>query len=127
MWASWSPNSQEFAFGDATFGLEVYNVQSKQRSWLLSPGIAGGVIKWSKTGKWILAHSEKGLVIISPIGDKMGILDENCESMEDIAWSSNDRIAFICKEYNRATCVDGKCPDERDYLIVWDLSTLDGN
>lgn len=128
IWPSWAPNSQDFVFGDATFGLEKYNVQSKKRSWLLAPGIAGGVngvIEWSKTGKWVLADSGKGLVIISSAGNRMGILNEGCESMENIAWSSNDKIAFICKDYNKATCVGGKCPDERDYLVIWDLSNLD--
>lgn len=124
---TWSPNSQEFAFGDYTFGLEKYNIQTKERNWLLAPSIAGGFIKWSKSGNWILAYSEEGLVIISPTGDKMGILDEDCGSKEDIAWSSNDKIAFICKDYNRDTCVEGKCPDEQDYLVIWDLSNLDGN
>jgi hypothetical protein len=127
IWSSWAPNSQEFVFGDITYGLEKYNVQSKERSWLLSPGIAGGVIKWSKSGKWILARSETGLVIISSTSNRIGILEEDCQSMEDIAWSSNDKIAFICKRYNRAGCVDGMCPDERDFLVIWDLENLNGN
>jgi hypothetical protein len=127
---SWAPNSQEFVFGDKVYGLEKYNVQSKKRSWFLPPDIAfgiNGVIKWSISGKWILARSEKGLVIISSTGERMGVLGENCKSIESVVWSSNDKIAFICKDYNSVTCVEGKCPDEKNYLVVWDLSNLDGN
>ncbi len=127
-WPSWAPNSREFVFGDGTFGLEKYNVLSKKRSWLLAPDIAGVQPEWSKTGKWILARSEIGLVIISPTSDKIGTLEENCESIEDIAWSPvDDKIAFICKNYDRNSCVEGKCPNERDYLVIWDLSNLDSN
>jgi hypothetical protein len=121
---SWAPNSHEFVFGDGTFGLEKYDVQLKTRSWLLAPGIAGGVTQWSKTGRWILASAGKGSAIISPAGDRIGMIAEDCDYIFTRAWSPvNDKIAIIC--HNSDTpCVEGKCPNERDYLVIWDLTNL---
>lgn len=138
---SWAPNSQEFVFGDVTYGLEKYNIQSKKRSWLLAPGIAGGAIKWSITGNWILVYSNEGMRVISPDGNNIGVL-EGCENIEHPSWSSNaihtytespawspieDKLAFICNQYDQSTCTDGKCEKEESFLIIWDLSNLDRN
>ena len=141
IWPSWAPNGYEFVFGDETFGLERYNVQSGKRSWLLSPGIAGGAIEWSKTGKWILGYSDQGMSVISPDGNKVGTL-EGCENIKHPSWSSKDihtftenpswsptedKFAFICNQYDQSTCTEGKCEKEESFLIIWDLSNLDSN
>jgi hypothetical protein len=138
---SWAPNSHEFVFGDETFGLEKYDIQSGKRSWLLAPDIAGGAIKWSKTGKWILGYSNQGMSVISSDGNKIDTL-EGCENKKHPSWSSKDihtstenpswspaedKFAFICNQYDQSTCTEGKCEQEESYLIIWDLSNLEDN
>jgi hypothetical protein len=131
IWPSWAPNSHEFVFGDYEYGLEKYDIASKQRSWIVAPGITGGIPTWSKTGKWILGDS----VVISADGSNIGTL-EGCETIENPSWSSNkidtstenpswsptdDKFAFTCSKYDQST-------QKREiFLIIWDLSNLDGN
>jgi hypothetical protein len=129
IWPSWAPNSQEFVFTDNR-GLQKYNVQSKKQSWL--PSIASDVIYWSKTGKWILGYSE----VISSDGSKKGVLEDYCANIGDPSgpakdidfsdetpsWSpTDDKFAFICDLYDRST------QKRESFLIIWDLSNLDGN
>ena len=139
MWPSWAPNSREFVFGDGRFGNEKYDVQSKKRSWLLGPDFAGGAIEWSKTGRWILGYFNQSMSVISPDGRNIGTL-AGCEniqhpswspedihaSTEDPSWSpTDDKVAFICKQYDQSSCKDGNCEKEESFLVIWDLSNLD--
>ena len=140
VWPSWAPNSHEFVFGYGEFGVEKYDVQSEKRRWLLAPGF-GSVAEWSKTGKWILGGFNQSMSLISADGHNIGTL-AGCEniqhpswspedihtSTEDPSWSpTDDKVAFICKQYDQSTCKEGKCEKEESFLVIWDLSKLDSN
>lgn len=119
---NWSPNGEEFVFGDGIFGVETYNISANRRNWVLEPSFEGFNPDWSASGKWISVVVQKygqntqfKVVVTSPNGNKISTL-EICDYIETPAWSPiDDRIAFIC--YN----------DEHKNLIIWDLSNVDGN
>lgn len=141
----WSPNSHEFVF-QSNVGVEKYDFLLNKRSLLIAPNIDIGVRNigeryWSNTGKWILGYYNYNRSVISSDGKKIGVL-EGCESIKQPLWSSkdiktytdneswsptDDKLAFICHQYDKSTCVDGKCGKEADYLIIWDLSNLENN
>jgi hypothetical protein len=120
--ANWSPSGKEFVFGDGIFGVETYNIETNRRKWVLEPSFEGFNPEWSNSGKWISVVVEKygqnnqfKLVITSPNGNKVSTL-ETCDHMELPEWSPvDDRIGFICND------------NEQKYLIIWDLSSVDGN
>jgi len=121
MEAGWSPSSNEFVFGDGIFGIETYNSETHKRSWVLEPSFKGFNPDWSNSGKWIsvvVKYSQNNqfkVIIISPTGNKISTL-ETCDYIETPAWSPvDDQIAFICSR------------DEQKYLVIWDLSHIDGN
>jgi hypothetical protein len=138
VWPAWAPDSHEFAFGDWEFGIEKYDVQSDERSWLSAPGVLSGVLKWSKTSNWILGYTS----VISSNGHKTSTLT-GCEDIQHPSWSSenihtdtedhpawspvDDKVAFICSQYDQSTCTDGKCERDESFLVIWDLSNLDSN
>ncbi|MBL8090446.1 MAG: hypothetical protein JNJ43_08970 [Anaerolineales bacterium] len=142
----WSPNSHEFVF-QSNVGIEKYDILLNQRSLLVAPNIDIGVRNiesqhWSNTGNWILGYFKSNHSIISQDGKKIGVL-EDCESIQqplwstedietyyssDVSWSPiEDKLAFICNQYDKSTCMDGKCEKEAEYLIIWDLSNLENN
>ena len=119
---NWSPSGEEFVFGDGIFGVETYNIEANRRSWVLESSFEGFNPDWSTSGKWISVVVEKyeqntqfKVVVTSPNGKKISTL-ETCEYIETPAWSPvDDRIAFICER------------NEQKYLVIWDLSNVDGN
>lgn len=141
----WSPNSYEFVFSNNN-GIEKYDIDSNKRSWLVAPENNVGVWEWSKTGNWILgflnqSDSVKSASVISSDGNNIGIL-QGCEDIRHLSWSSEeietsyedaswspkeDKIAFICNQYGKGTCVDGKCKEDESFLIIWDLSNLENH
>ncbi len=135
---SWSPNSHEFAFNSG-IGIERYDILSKKRSWLVTTDLIGGLLEWSKTGRWIFGYTYNDMGVISSTGKQIGIL-EGCENIEHPTWSpkdiqtyyeypswspTEDKLAFICDQYDQSTCNEGECGKSEEYLIIWDLSNLD--
>lgn len=134
---AWAPNSREFAFTRHN-GLQEYDVVSDKWSWLLAPNYDASALEWSRTGDWILGLAHGTYVVISSDGSSIGRLHD-CRDIADPSWSSTDivtwneaaswsprenKIALMCHQYDKSTCVDGRCERERSYLIIWDLSSL---
>jgi len=100
---SWSPDGSSVAFGDPQFGLEVFNVQTDERTWLSPPTASGYRPKWSTSGRWIASYrewsTETSVILTSADGkfiDSVG----NCYFPLDVAWSpTNDELAFLCGDH----------------------------
>lgn len=98
---SWSPNSKEFVFGDSQFGVEIYNVESKSRRWLLGPELAGYEPTWSSTGKWIsmerwVEGAGEDLIVATADG-KHYVLFDKCQSSMMYLWSpTEDQLMVEC-------------------------------
>lgn len=131
----WSPQGHTFMFQSSS-GVERYDIDSQNRSWVVKPSIDVAIRKWSYTGNWISGYYKESVSILSPDGRKIGILD-GCESIEqptwnkttietlneEISWSpTEDKFAYICTQYDRSTCNDGKCGKEETFLVIWDLT-----
>ena len=136
----WSPNNHEFVF-DSNNGIEKYDINSNKRSWLVAPENDASVRIWSKTENWIYGFLKQSDSVISSDGNNIGILHD-CGDINHPSWSSTDirtytenpawspkedKIAYICHQYDQSTCVEGKCKKEESFLIIWDLSNLESN
>jgi hypothetical protein len=109
---SWSPDNQEFVFGDSRFGLEIYNVNTKNRKFVAGPGAMLAFPQWSPTHKWIAAkkYGEPGrtdsradnfLVVISSDGKEMA-LSPGCSVIDEFTWSPNGKqLAYTCDDFSQ--------------------------
>ncbi len=125
--ANWLGNNQALVFGNSTFGIETYNMDTHQRYWLLETGLKAFTPGWSITGRWISAlryedDYDVTLIIVSPDGKHMSFL-ETCGNIEEPEWSpTDDRIAFICHHYDKSACNIDSCDDDNRSLIIWGLN-----
>lgn len=109
---SWSPDNQEFVFGDSRFGLEVYNVVTGTKRFIAGPSASLDSPQWSPTNEWIAAikygepgHTDSGggnfLVVISPDGKEMA-LSPGCSVIDEFAWSpSGKQLAYTCDDFSQ--------------------------
>jgi len=100
----WSPNEDEIVFGDSEFGIEIYNMRTMKRRWLVGPGSAGLEPKWSYDGKWIASNQlgenrnadSDSILVISLDGKKKAVTGQ-CSFFSSIEWSPSDNVlAFLC-------------------------------
>jgi WD40 repeat protein len=98
----WSPDENELAFGDPTFGLEIYNIETKTRRWLASPKQKAWGPKWSPSGRWIAAEqwlAEYDSVMIISSDGKQVASTGKCDRIFRYEWSPiNDQLAFLCQD-----------------------------
>ena len=98
----WSPDENELVFGDPTFGLEIYNIETETRRWLASPKQKAWGPKWSPSGQWIAAEQwlagYDSVMIISSDGKQVASTGK-CDRIFRYEWSPiNDQLAFLCQE-----------------------------
>jgi WD40 repeat protein len=100
----WSPDEDEIVFGDSEFGIEIYNIETMKRRWLVGPGSAGLEPKWSHDGDWIASWqlgadqntAYDSILVISPDG-RTKALTGQCSFSGDIEWSPDDNLlAYLC-------------------------------
>jgi hypothetical protein len=101
---SWSPNEQEFVFGDSEFGLETYNIVSGKQRFIVGPRLRPYNPQWSPSGEWIAAISFRAvpkndaLIVIAPDGKKMAT-STRCWLIDEFAWSpTGKQLAYLCSE-----------------------------
>ncbi len=119
---SWSPDNQEFVFGDSRFGIEVYNIVTEKRRIIAGPSSKLDSPQWSPASQWIAAikygesgftdtHGDDFLVVISPDG-KETALSPGCSLIDDFAWSpSGKQLAYTCEDFSQST----------NSLWVWEI------
>ncbi len=112
---SWSPDEQEFVFGDSEFGLEIYNMMSGKRRFIAGPNWKPYNPKWSPSGKWIAAEglreAERVLILIAPNRKEMAS-SPGCWLIGEFTWSPDGKqIAYVC----------GGSSPQTDSLWVWDV------
>lgn len=119
---SWSPDNQEFVFGDSRFGLEIYDVITRTRRFIAGPSSRLAFPQWSPTSRWIAAKKygepertdslgNDFLVVISPDGKEIA-LSPGCSLIDEFTWSPNGKqLAYTCDDFSQNT----------NSLWVWEI------
>lgn len=122
----WSPDGKNMVFGDADFGLEMYNVDTATRSRFASLKYSGWDPKWSPSGKWVATEQwrfDANIVVLSADG-KFFSSTPKCSIIHDFEWSPvNDQLVYLCDVTTTQTegaCGDG---DTSTYSVwIWDMN-----
>lgn len=99
---SWSPDGNQFVFGDSNFGLEIYDIHTHDRRWLAGAKQSGYAPLWSPSGRWIVVNREwdrnSSIVMISADGKSIDSAGE-CYFLSDKVWApADDRLAYLCSD-----------------------------
>jgi hypothetical protein len=96
---SWSPDGNEFVFGDSNFGLEIYNVNTHERRWLAGAKQSGYAPLWSPSGHWIAVDQHSYSVAMISADSRSIDFVGGCHHLHDKVWSpADDRLAFLCSD-----------------------------
>src|SRR6266498_3238250 len=101
VYPNWSPVENRFVFGGGRFGVEIYDLETKERKWLIQPKASArwNLPQWSPSGKWIAligGHDSRSVLIISPDGKNYATTGA-CY-LTDIQWSpKKDNLAYLCE------------------------------
>ncbi len=118
--STWSPDSKEVIFGTWNSGYQKYNIETKQREWVIKPiDETGTTLKWSNGGKWISFRTHHTMNILST--DKQYATLEYCDNIQVSTWSPiKEELAFICIQFDQ--CIENDCEKTIVSLVFWDLS-----
>ena len=97
---NWSPAENKFVFGGGIFGVEIYDLEAKERKWLLKPRASSGWYhpNWSPSGKWIAldrSYETPSLMIVSSDG-KYYEATGDCYFLDKQWAPKNDNLAYLC-------------------------------
>jgi WD40 repeat protein len=100
----WSPDENEIIFGDSEFGIEIYNIRTMKRRWLVGPGSADLEPKWSHNGKWIASwqpgadqNAAYDSILLMSTDGRTKVVTGQCSFSGNMEWSPNDNLlAYLC-------------------------------
>ncbi|HVF24665.1 MAG TPA: hypothetical protein VNA23_02180 [Anaerolineales bacterium] len=100
----WSPDEDKIVFGDSEFGLEIYNIRTMKRRWLVGPDSAGLEPKWSHNGNWIASwqpgadqNAAYDSILLISTDRRAKAVTGQCSFSGDIEWSPDDNLlAYLC-------------------------------
>jgi len=99
---SWSPDGNQFVFGDSDFGLEIYDVHAHDRRWLAGVKQSGYGPLWSPSGHWVVVHRtwdrKSSMAMISADAKSIDYAG-GCYFLQDKVWApTDDRLAYLCSD-----------------------------